>query len=532
MNAHQARAPWQRLAAHQQHGSSAARRRRVSALAAVAALSIVAAACGSRLSGSALQVAEGAGGASGTLAGRSGSLRAGSAATLRATGSPATASSGSGATGAAGGVTGAVGTAAGSGATAGGGGATGAAGGAAAAGGGAGAAVGTTSCTATSANNGGATAPGVTANQILIGNIASISGVAPGLTQSAQQATEAFAAYVNSQGGICGRMLKVQPFDDQNDAGQNAADATQACSSDFALVGSASGFDNGGASAIASCGIPDVAAELSTHQMGQVPNAFGASPGNALYWPIGPANYLKATYPSAVTKAAMIYLNVPATQQQAQAEMQAYSSVGFKYIYTAAVSPTEPNYAPYVAAMQNAGVQYVTEYSDDNSAARLVQAMAQAGWHPQVVDLFSEEYTQAFLSESQGDANGDLLLMATAPYQEASSNPGMQTFLSWMNRVAPGFHHDIFAEFAWSAGLAFLKAAEAVGPHLTRPALLAQLRSIGTWTGNGLQPPMNFGQKIPSQCFSYFKVTGNGYARVHPAAPNSYDCSSGGLYKF
>jgi len=107
----------------------------------------------------------------------------------------------------------------------------------------------------------------------------------------------------------------------------------------------------------------------------------------------------------------------------------------------------------------------------------------------------------------------------------------MQTFLSWMNRVAPGFHHDIFAELAWSAGLAFLHAAEAVGPDLTRPALLAQLRKIGTWTGGGVQPPINFGQKIPSSCFSYFKVAGNGFSRVYPPAPNSYDCTSGGLYK-
>lgn len=498
-------------------GSSRRRRRRVAVAASLAALSILASACGSRLTGSALQVAEGANAATGAATGRDTAASQGTLGTSGSSGSSGAlaASGGTEATGATG-ATGASGTAGGT------------TGGAATAGGSGGAgSSGATTASCNSSNNGGATATGVTANQILIGNIASISGVAPGLTQSAQQATEAFADYVNSQGGICGRMLKVQPYDDQNDAGQNAADATQACSSDFALVGSASGFDNGGASAIQSCGIPDVAAELSTHEMGEVPNAFGASPGNAVYWPLGPAVWLKSQYPSAITKAAMIYLNVPATQEQAQSEMQAYTSVGFKYVYTAAVSPTEPNYAPYVAAMQNDGVQYVTEYSDDNSAARLVQAMAQAGWHPQVVDLFSEEYTPAFLSEAQGDANGDLLLMATAAYNEASSNPGMQTFLSWMDRVAPGFKQDIFAEFAWSAGLAFLQAAEAVGPDLTRPALIAQLQKIGSWDGDGVQPTdESFGQKIPSPCFSYFKISGSGYARVYPSAPNTYDCST------
>ncbi|MDE3086793.1 MAG: ABC transporter substrate-binding protein, partial [Acidobacteriota bacterium] len=172
------------------------------------------------------------------------------------------------------------------------------------------------------------------------------------------------------------------------------------------------------------------------------------------------------------------------------------------------------------------------EYSDDNSAARLSQAMQQANFTPQVVDWFSEMYTPAFLSETQGTADGNLVLMATAPYEEASSNPGMQLFLSWMNRVAPGFTHDIFAEFAWSAGLAFLQAAKAVGGHLTRAALLQQLAQIHNWDGGGVQPPEDFGNKVPTNCFSYFKInqSGSGFSRVYPSS--GYDCSSGSLVHY
>ncbi len=477
------------------------------ALAAVMALTL--GACGSRLQGNALKSAEGSSNNSGTGTGSSPGSN---------TGGPSTAGSASGTPGAAG-TSSSSGGAASSGAS------TGAH--TAAAG-----ASGLTSASCNTSNNGGSTDTGVTGNQITVGNITSISGVAPGLTQSAQAATEAWAAYVNSQGGICGRQIKVQTFDDGNDTGQNAADAQQACSADFAMVGSASGFDNGGASAIQSCGIPDAAAEVSTHELGNVPTVFGASPGNAHYWPTGAAVWLKQHYPSAVTNAAMIYLNAPATQEQAQAEMQAYTSVGFKYTYSVAVSPTEPNYAPYVAKMQSAGVQYVTEYSDDNSASRLVQAMAQANYKPQVVDWFSEEYSQHFLQEAQGDAEGDLVLMATTPYEDPP-NPGMQLFLSWLNRVAPGTKHDIFGQFAWSAGLAFTQAAKAVGAHLTRAALIQQLQQIGPWDGGGVQPPdTNYGQKIPSKCFAYFKISGNSYVRVYPSAPNSWDCTSGGLLHY
>jgi len=492
------------------------RSRRVTVVALAALMALALSACGSRLTGGALQAAKGAGG-NGNGSSSSGASASG----------PSTAGTGSSGSGASGAGSSAAGTSTGAG--------TGTGGTAAGAGGSAGSAssagnVGGTSASCNSSDNGGATDVGVTANQITIGNIASITGVAPGLTQSAQQATEAFADYVNSQGGICGRTLKVEPFDDGNTTNGNYADAQQACSNAFAMVGNASGFDDGSASAVASCGIPDVAAEVSTAAAGNTADIYGASPGNSHYWPTGPAVWLKSQYPNAIKHAAMIYLNVSATQTQAQNEMNTYSSVGFNYVYTVSVSPTEPNYTPYVENMESKGVQYVTEYSDDNSAARLAQAMQQANFSPQVVDWFSEMYSPAFLSETQGDANGNLVLMATAPYEEASGNPGMQTFLSWMNRVAPGFTHDIFAQFAWSAGLAFAQAAKAVGAHLTRAALISQLQQIHQWNGGGVQTTdTDFGAKVPSTCFSYFKIQNNSYARVYPTQPNSYDCTSGPL---
>ena len=378
--------------------------------------------------------------------------------------------------------------------------------------------------------NGGATATGVTATTIDVGNIASISGVAPGLTQSAQQATEAWAAYVNSTGGICGRQVKVQPFDDGNDSGTNYADAQQACSSDFAMVGNASGFDDGSAQAVGACGIPTMAAEVSTAAAGNTADIFGASPGNAHYWALGPANYLKTTYPNAVTKAAMIYLNVSATQTQAAHETATYTGDGFHYVYNTSTTPTNANYAANVQAMQSAGAEYVTEYSDASSAERLLQAMQQASYAPQVVDWFSEEYSPQFAQQTAPESNGDLVLMsATAAYEEAGSNPGLQLMESWMNRVSGQgqWHQDIFAMLAWSAGLAFEQAAKEVGPDLTRAAVISKLQGITNWTGDGVTPPVNIGQKIPSKCFFYMKIENGGFQRVYPTAPNTYDCNSG-----
>jgi ABC-type branched-subunit amino acid transport system substrate-binding protein len=382
------------------------------------------------------------------------------------------------------------------------------------------------------AGNGGATATGVTATTISVGNIASITGVVPGLTQSAQQATEAWAAYVNSQGGICGRQIKVVPYDDANSSTQSYADTVQACSATFAMVGNASGFDDGSAQAANACQLPIMAGEVSTDAAGASPYIYGASPGLAHYTALGAAEYLARTYPSAVKHAAMIYLEVPATQENATQEVKAYTSVGFDYVYDASATPTQPNYAANVEAMQSAGVQYVTEYSDDASAERLLQSMEQYNFDPQVIDWFSEEYSPQFAQQTEPSSNGDLVLVsATAQYTDAPENSELQLFESWMNRVAPGYHQDIFAILAWSAGLAFEQAAKAVGPDLTRPALLAQIQKITSWTGDGIQPSVDIGQKIPSKCFSYAKIENGAFERVYPTTPNTYDCS-GGLYSY
>jgi ABC-type branched-subunit amino acid transport system substrate-binding protein len=457
------------------------RRGRGSRNGAVVLLAITAllvSACGSRLSGRALTTAEGAGGGGSTGSGGASGGGASGTGTAGSTGSAGSAAKGT--SGLSGGTAGSAGTGS-SGGTPGGGSTAGTA--------------------APAGGNGGATDVGVTANSITVGNITSISGVAPGLTQSAQQATQAWAAYENSQGGIFGRQIKVQTADDGNDSGQNFAAASQDCTSDFAMVGNASGFDDGGATAVAKCGIPDMAAEVSTTSAGNVPQIFGASPGNAHYWPLGPANYLKSKYPNAVKKAAMIYLNIPAPADQATREMKANTSVGFDYIYTVSATATQSSYGPIVLAMQQKGVQYVTEYSPD------------------------------FIKQTQPGSNGDLVLMATAAYEEAGSNPGMQLYLQWLNRVAPGAKHDIFGAFAWSAGLAFAQAARAVGPHLTRAGLLAQLAQIHNWTGGGVQPPEDLGNHVPSACFSYFTMQGSSFNRTYPAAANTFDCT-GGLFKY
>ena len=86
-----------------------------------------------------------------------------------------------------------------------------------------------------------------------------------------------------------------------------------------------------------------------------------------------------------------------------------------------ATTPTNANYGTIVQAVQSQGTQYVSEYSDDNSAERLLQAMQQANFAPQVVDWISEEYSPQFAQQTSPESNGDLVAMtATDGYDDAA----------------------------------------------------------------------------------------------------------------
>ena len=191
------------------------------------------------------------------------------------------------------------------------------------------------------------------------------------------------------------------------------------------------------------------------------------------------------------------------------------------------VQITEPNYAPYVAAMRQAGVQYVTMVGDYQSIARLNQAMQQQAWFPQVRDWDSVVYDQGFLSLAGPSADGSLFYMDTSMIEEANNNKEMQLYLYWLNRTCPNCHPTYFGEYAWSAARLFVQAAAAVGPHLTRPALDQQLSKIHNWTDFGLHAAQDPGSDLPSPCIFYGRIANGKFERVFPSS--GFSCSLGGL---
>jgi ABC-type branched-subunit amino acid transport system substrate-binding protein len=204
--------------------------------------------------------------------------------------------------------------------------------------------------------------------------------------------------------------------------------------------------------------------------------------------------------------------------------------VGFEFPFRQPVQVVESNYTPYVLQMKQQGIKYVTMVSDYQSIVRLTKAMRQQGWYPDVMDWDSVVYSPKFLQQAEGSAENSLFFTNTALFEEASSNPEMQLYVQWLQRVAPGAQPDYFGLYSWSAGRLFAKVAEAVGPKLTRKAFLAELQKVHAWGGNGLHAEHDVGGKRASGCLMYGQVKGAKFVRLEPSGKGWF-CDRGALVK-
>jgi hypothetical protein len=481
-------------------------------------------ACGSRLSAQdrALAIQRGAGGTGGGTATGAGTTGAatGSGATTGSTGS--TTGFGGGAT--AGGSTATGGTTSGSAAT-GSTGSTGATSGSSATG-----TTGTTadSCAATSKNNGGSTDVGVTSTEIKVGNISDITGPVAGLFKSAEQAYYAFIQYFNQThpAGICGRKLVADTADDGTDSGINRSKTQDACHADFAIVGSQSAFDDGGAEPAHACGIVDMPAAAVTGARQANPTTHAANSTNMHYLSDAVPTYFKSAKFGAATKhAAFLYIDEGAAKENASQDIKAFAKAGFKWVYTAGLpvqSATTQGFAPYVQKLKDKGVQFVEWLGAYQEAASLAQAMSNASFKPKAYLLDPTGYNPGYISQAGSSATGTYIYDNAAPLSDVNSNAELKLYASALQASGVSDPPTYFGQFAWSAMRLFTELAFKVGPKLTRKKMNALLAKANSWTDLGMHAPQQVGSKITGKCFNVLQVQGNDFRQVYPA--RQYAC--------
>ena len=355
--------------------------------------------------------------------------------------------------------------------------------------------------------------PGITDSTITIANASDMSGLVPGLFKDAQQAVRAYVEYFNAGQDICGRKLEYLPLDSRLDAGGDQQAAQQACENAFAMIGSMSAFDSGGAPVVTKCGIPDLRVATVTPARYKSPATYATNSLAVNLVPSVVPSYFQEKYPDAVAKAAFLYLNAGSGLDNGKSQIAAYEKAGWKFTYTQAIDPLDVNYTPYILAMKKKGVRFVQFIGDYNSAARLAKVMAAQQFKPDIYLLDAAGYDFKFVRLAGPAGEGTRLFINSALLEEAESNEELRRYIGWLGKVSPNAQPTYFGMFAWSAARLFTEEAIKLGGKLDRASMVSAFSKVDGWEGHGLHAAMAVGKKQTSGCTQVLKLENGSWVR-------------------
>lgn len=388
-----------------------------------------------------------------------------------------------------------------------------------------------------------ATEIGVSADTITVEVMADTgSPLAPGLFQGNVDALNAYAKWVNANGGVGCRQLKVEAWDSKLDPTEAKNGIINACKTSLAMVGGNALF-NPDVTVLGNCpdkagqpvGLPDFAALANDVNEQCAPQSWVmqavAEPCNGtttgardLKAFVGATNYYKTIQPN-LKGIFLVPGDLPTTVQSATYQIEGQKKAGVNWIDALKVSGRSEQSAfnTYIQALKSGGGNYAYMGSNDVAMTKLrKEATAQGLTGVDVWACSLACYTENF--KSQGSAvDGTYVWMQFVPFEEASSNKAAQTYVD-----AVGGKPDSFGAQAWQSAMAFTKAvneivAEKGANAITRPNLLEKMKTLSFDADGWIGAPRT-GQKVFSDCFVLLQINGGKFQRVFPKEAGKLDC--------
>lgn len=357
-------------------------------------------------------------------------------------------------------------------------------------------------------------ATGVTPETLTVGNISTVSGPVPGLGETSVAAVRAYVAYRNSTGGVCGRKLILKAADDGFENGRYRTLITQLSSEVLGLAGGFAAGDGGGVDVINAQKLPGVTTAFSD-AFQAIPTMFDINPPFAdVHAVTSKFTYLRDQL--GVRTAALVYISQASAKIQVEQQRAQMEAVGIKVVNEQALPLSTLSYDAAARAVANSKADYLLFPGNDSLSASMARAMAETGYKLKVSE-YLPTYGSKFIELAGAAAEGTVDWSRALPKEEAGPNPEQNAFLQWMARSSPGVAADAFAADTWAAAKAFIDNIEALPGPISREALVAQLRSVGTYDGDGFFGPIQLGKELSNGCYVAMKVVSGKWQRLTPA---------------
>ena len=409
--------------------------------------------------------------------------------------------------------------------------------------------VGTVSASAQSSPN-KATEVGVTATQIRIAVVADVDNpFAPGLFQSAVDAVNGAAKYINANGGIAGRKIKVDFIDSHLNGNETRNAIITACQQDFALVGTEALFLSNMDDAInckdingQATGLPDLAAiatgipetcapvtytptgpQLLCDTKDQHPQTYQGNQGDTTYY----KKHLNKNL-----HGAFVLPNDTQDANRGDAVQQAIAQQnGVKVDQSVTASGRDPQsvYTPVVQKMKTdssnygwSGLAYanVVQYHNEAQLQGIYDTKSTV-WGCTIAC-----YDQKYITTGGATAEGTYIPMAFIPFEETAQNKGVADYVKYTGKTKVAG----LGVLAWAAGIELQQALQTVvkdkgNNGITRANLLTALKGLTSFNANGFIGTANVGGKVTTDCFVLEQVQNGKFVRVWPKKKGTFDCT-------
>jgi ABC-type branched-subunit amino acid transport system substrate-binding protein len=370
----------------------------------------------------------------------------------------------------------------------------------------------------------GGTDVGLTSDSITLGTIADRTGPVSGLFAGAQQGINAFAAYLNSTGGLCGHTVTIDFADSGTNCSINQNDTSSLVSKVFAFVGSFSLYDGNGCGATIlkkNPTVPDVHVALDPTAEA-LPNHFDLEPGQ-LGYATGMYKYYKAKYGAKMDNVGTISEDIPSAIAKQVAQVNAAKSQGWKFTYSNTAAATDSNFTSNFQTM--CGKDHVqvfyTVTEDAQNAATMIQNEHSIAACKNVINIIPIAYDSAFIPDFQGSVSALNGIQGWSEYSlffnkdEAENIPEVKLLQTWFAKTNPGQPLNLYAMFAWADGRLFQQAFENAGPTASRASVLAALGTIKNFSDHGLIAPTDPSSKTTgNHCYILWQLQNGQFSRM------------------
>jgi ABC-type branched-subunit amino acid transport system substrate-binding protein len=334
----------------------------------------------------------------------------------------------------------------------------------------------------------GSSAPGVSAHQISVGAVATLSGSVAADFAPIVPGVRAYLDMVNADGGVYGRKIVLtHALDDGTVNNEQVTRTLVQQDHVFAVVGMATAFFTS-APFLVQTGTPTFGF-ATENDWSPAKNLFAAF-GSVIDYSTTEAFFPYVAKKFDAKVAAVVAYDVPQSADECTDVVSALKEYGVTVGYSdLSVSLDGSSISSDVAHMKQAGVDFVVSCLDVPGNLSLSRAIQQNGLTG-VKQLWLDGYDLPTLRQYTSLMQNTYFLVQHVPFQAVTQFPGefpgMRRYVSVMNKYEPAFTYNEVAMEGWLSAALFVAGLRAAGPSPTQEKLVSAINHITDFNADGL----------------------------------------------